>query len=88
MHEFESLLRRLSEGRIGRRNFIKKATALGFAGKVKDDEFEVAGQMLELCGENFWRFYEDTEENRLRATGYLRGDLIATQDVAERMGIL
>lgn len=64
------------------------ATALGFAGKVKDDEFEVAGQMLELCGENFWRFYEDTEENRLRATGYLRGDLIATQDVAERMGIL
>jgi peptide/nickel transport system substrate-binding protein len=34
MHEFESLLRRLSEGRIGRRNFIKKATALGFAAAI------------------------------------------------------
>ena len=31
MHEFETLLRRLSEGRIGRRDFIKRATALGLA---------------------------------------------------------
>ncbi|MDX1576509.1 MAG: twin-arginine translocation signal domain-containing protein, partial [Kiloniellales bacterium] len=34
MHEFETLLRRLSEGRIGRRDFIKKATALGLASAV------------------------------------------------------
>ena len=34
MHEFETLLRRLSEGRIGRRDFIKRATALGLAAAV------------------------------------------------------
>ncbi len=34
MHEFETLLRRLSEGRIGRRDFIKRATALGLAAAI------------------------------------------------------
>ena len=31
MHDFEKLQRQLSEGRIGRREFIKRATALGLA---------------------------------------------------------
>ena len=34
MHEFETLLRRLSEGRIGRRDFIRRATALGLAAAI------------------------------------------------------
>jgi peptide/nickel transport system substrate-binding protein len=34
VNEFESLQRNLSEGRIGRREFIKRATALGFAAAI------------------------------------------------------
>ncbi len=34
MHDFEKLQRQLSEGRIGRRDFIKRATALGLAAAI------------------------------------------------------
>jgi peptide/nickel transport system substrate-binding protein len=34
VNEFETLQRRLSEGRIGRRDFIKRATALGLAAAI------------------------------------------------------
>lgn len=75
----------------GQRKFIgldNLAQAFGVRGKEQGEEFELStGEKFELCGKNFWRFFTDNEVNRLRAIGYLRADLIATADVAERMGV-